>query len=138
MEGHVKVTLLSTVTEEGVRQEIRQTGRGLLRREQDGDRLRLAASDESGRRSGWDLKFTGAGVTVRSITAGYTLHLDPARTTVLRYPAGGAVLELGIRTHRVLRDLDGPEEGRIEMEYTMLSGDKPVSELSLRLQMRKE
>ncbi len=138
MEGHVKVTIRSVITAQGEREEMRQTGRGLLRHDEDGYHLRYSATDEAGERSNNALKMTGEGITVHNTSTGYTLQLNPERATVLRLQAGGSVLEMGIETRRVHWALDGDEQGEIAMDYTMLSGGTPISDVCLRMKIEKE
>ncbi len=138
MEGHINVMIRSVITAQGEREEMCQTGRGLLRHDEDGYHLRYSAIDETGQRSNNAVRMTGEGITVHNTSAGYTLQLNPEQDTVLRLRAGGAVLEMGIITRRVRWTLEGEEQGTIEMDYTMLSGGTPVSDVCLRIQIEKE
>ena len=129
--------LSSVVKDSGGRQELRQKGRALLKRENNGWHLRYTAADESGQRSAGDIRLQGTAVAVRSITGGYTLELEPGRTTALRLSAEGCAAALDIKTRRAFWDLESESQGRIELDYVMLAAGETVSEISLRMQLKK-
>ena len=132
------MTLRSTVQDTAGRQKLCQRGHALLEKEKEGWRLRYSAKDEAGGRSGGDIRLHGGTVMMRSMTGGYTLELDPGRTTALCLGEGGSRLVLDIETRRACWDLTGTDEGRIELDYAMLSAGEIVSEISLQMLLRKK
>ncbi len=138
MEGHVKVAIRSVITAQGEREEMCQTGRGLLRHDEDGYHLRYSATDEAGQPSNNALKMTGEGITVHNTSIGYTLQLNPECPTILRMRSGGAVLEMGIETRHIHWALEGDKPGEIAMDYTMLHGGAPISDVCLRITIEKD
>ena len=137
MEGKTELLIKSTAADAGGRHEICRQGRGLLRKEENGWHLRCTARDESGGRSGWDIRLRDSAVTVRSMTGGYTMDLEPGRTTAMRLSAGGQDLTMEIETHSIRWALDDENRGRIELNYTMCAAGEKLSDISLQIQLRK-
>lgn len=138
MEGYVKIELRSIVSADGQWEELHQTGRGLLTTAENGWRLRYVAADEVGEKSQMDIYLTAEGAAVRNCIAGYTMYLQPGQTTDAKIQTPYGWMDMRACTRRVHWNLDGDEQGTIELEYTLLAGSETVTDLCLCLQLSKE
>ena len=138
MEGKVNVTVRSAVTVDDQHELICQSGKGRVDHEESGWRLRYVIHDAAGEKSQADIRLTGEGASVRNCLAGYTMELRPGEITQagVRTPYG--TIDMHIAARRVHWDLEGEREGKIEFEYTLLSGGQAVSNLRVQVQLSKE
>ena len=130
MEGHVKITLLSRSRYQGGEDVLAFAGNGLLKKEEQGWRLRYTAAAQDGSHMASDVRLEGGTAVLRNITGGYTLTLDPRKKTQARIPTEMGALTMEVTT----RCLDWQLEeapGRIIMDYTLTALGQTLSDLHL-------
>lgn len=66
---------------------------------------------------------------------GYALPLEPGQLTRVHLPSG---LELEAQTQQVDFALDGPEQGWVRLDYTLLVRERPMSRIRLEINIRKD
>ena len=138
MEGKVNVTVRSLVTVDGQHEMICQHGKGKLTKETDGWRLRYVASNTEGEKSQSDIRLTAQGASVRNCLEGYTMEIHPGETTSAGVKTPYGRIDMYVSSRRVHWTLEDEVQGKIEFEYTLLSGGQAVSDLAVELQLSKE
>ena len=135
MEGDVKVRVTSCSMYRGGQEELHFAGYGALERTDYGWELFYRAVEEEDHRNGIRsqvrIEEEAGRALVKNGEAGYGLLLDPAQRTGIRIRTDGGTLLLQVQTDQVNWQLDGPDEGMIQLEYTLLKDGGAVSGLSV-------
>ena len=122
MEGRVNVTVCSRSRYEGGEDVLVFIGSGLLKRTDEGWRLRYTAAAEDGSRVASDIALHDGCAAVRNMTnGGYTMQLDPASPTAARIPTAVGALTMQVVTEKLNWSLDAEASGRINMRYKLLA-----------------
>ena len=137
MEGHVNVTVLSRSRYSGGEDVLAFSGKGLLKKTQEGWHLRYTASAQDGSRVASDLRLEGNRAVVRNISGDYTLTLDPQETTQGRIPTAMGKLTMDVHTRSLSWQLE-EAPGRITMEYTLTALGQTLSDLHLTVYLTYE
>ncbi len=135
MEGHVNVIVTTCSRYDGGEDVLVFTGSGLLKRTQTGWRLRYSAKGEDGSPAASDVELRDGCATVRNITGGYTLQLDPASPSAARIPTEVGALTMSVVTEKLNWALEGESSGRIHMHYKLLALQQTLSDLRVSIHL---